>query len=65
MFTQAPRQRVPLVQAHVPALQVCPVVQARPHWPQFWVLVWRLTHEPLQFVVPGAQTVVHAPFEQT
>jgi hypothetical protein len=39
VFTQAPRQRVPLVQAHVPALQVCPVVQARPHWPQFCVLV--------------------------
>jgi hypothetical protein len=36
-----------------------------PHEPQFDVLVWRSTHDPLHSFVPGAQPTLHVPEAHT
>jgi hypothetical protein len=45
-------------------MQVCPAAQARPHAPQFDVLVCRSTHAPEHAVCPAGQVVAQAPITQ-
>jgi len=53
---------------HMPPLQVCPLLQAMPHMPQFSGLLIRSTHAPEQAVSAVgvvAQVAAQAPSEQT
>jgi hypothetical protein len=47
--------------AHAPLVQICPLGQALTQPPQWSALFWRLTHSPLQTVVPAGQPSVHCP----
>jgi hypothetical protein len=54
---------------HVPETHVCPDAQARPHAPQWAVLVWMLTSQPspaiaLQLPKPAAHASPQAPLVQ-
>jgi len=56
-----PQTWVAQVAWQVPAEQVCPDEQVRPHTPQFAASVWRFTQAPLQSVSPLAQASEQAP----
>jgi hypothetical protein len=59
-----PQVRAAQVAWQVPAEQVCPDEQERPHTPQFAASVWRFTQLPLQSVSPLAQAREQAPLLQ-
>ncbi len=56
-----PQVRVAQAAWQVPAEQVCPDEQVRPHTPQFATSFWRFTQLPLQSVSPLAQAREQAP----
>ncbi len=60
-----PQSTAKLGHWHEPVLQDFPPVHVVPHVPQLELLVCRLTHAPLQFVVPAAQLAVHTPLLHT
>jgi hypothetical protein len=56
-----PQTRVAQAAWQVPAEQVCPDEQVRPHTPQFTASFWRFTQLPLQSVSPLEQAREQAP----